>query len=167
MAARLPASPLPVAWRGPLPALIHGLGLGPATRAWLEGHDLQGRPYRLTQQRGQVVLVVFWSAACAGCRDLLAELHGRRAAWPAQDFAIVMVATDARREDATACEHLLPPAPGVTSLWRAAPGHRDGFGQPEPLPTAFVLDREGRIVERHAGRLPADAWTRIEALLRA
>lgn len=165
MAARLPATRLPVAWRGPLPALIHGLGLGAPARAWLEGRSVDGGPYRLTQERGQVVLVVLWSTACALCIETLSDLHSRCAIWQARPFAVVTLATDAQHEHVVATARRLPPAPDVTVLWRGAPGHRDGFGSPEQLPTAFLVDRDGRIVERYVGRLPDEAWARIETLL--
>ena len=165
MAARLPVARLPVAWRGPLPALIYGLGLEAPSRAWLEGRRLDGDPYRLTQERGQVVLVLLWSAACALCHDTLADLHGRRAVWQARPLAIVTLATDAQHEAVIESMRRLPSTQGVIALWRGTPGHRDGFGSPEQLPAAFVLDREGRIVERYVGRLPPEAWARIEALL--
>lgn len=179
MAARLPATRLPVAWRGPLPALIYGLGLGAPARAWLEGRSVDGGPYRLTQERGQVVLVVLWSTACALCIETLSDLHSRCAIWQARPFAVVTLATDAQHEHVVATARRLPPAPDVTVLWRGArpprrlrqPGaaaHRL-LGRPRrPHRRALCRPPAGRGLGTHrdaAGLTPAVARPRRFGLL--
>lgn len=137
--------------------------------AQLEGRTLAGRPFTLASQRGKVVMVVFWSTACAVCRDTLPELRANYAGWRGKPFELVLVATDAQRQDVVTYEALLdrivPASAQFPSLWRQEPGHRDGFGPPGQLPATFVIDREGRAVERFAGRIPAEAWDRVAELL--
>lgn len=164
MAARLPAITMPATWRGPLPALLFGLGLdAAAARARLQGHDLAGRAVRLTPRGGRWALLVLCVLGCEADRELLQELRGRHARAP--HFDLVLVATDGLRDEvaevAAALDRVAPAAPGASLLWRHAPGHSDGFGQPARLPALFLIDGQGRIVERHADRLPAAAWQRL------
>lgn len=149
--------------------------LGAATLAMaqpvarIDGRGLDGKPFDLAAQRGKVVMVVFWSTACAVCRDTLPELRANYAGWRGKPFELVVVATDPRRQDVVDYENLLerivPTTSRFPSLWRAEPGHRDGFGVVGQLPATFVLDREGRIVERFNGRIPTEAWDRVAELL--
>lgn len=135
----------------------------------LNGRTLDGTPFSLAAQRGKVVMVVFWSTGCAVCRDTLPELRRNYAGWSGRPFELVTVATDAQRGDVLAydrlIEQIVPMTERFPALWRAEPGHDDGFGAPGPLPATFVIDRAGRIAERFNGRVPAEAWDRVAELL--
>ena len=51
-------------------------------------------------------------------------------------------------------------------LWAGEPGYQDSFGKPTTmLPASFLLDKNGKIVERYQGRIPAEAWDKIAELL--
>lgn len=140
-----------------------------AAAAQLEGTALDGKPYALSAQRGKVVMVVFWSTACAVCRDMLPELRANHAGWRGKPFELVTVATDAKRQDVLdherIVEQIVPRHERYVGLWRADPQHRDSFGAIGNLPASFVLDREGRVVERFNGRIPPEAWDRVADLL--
>jgi thiol-disulfide isomerase/thioredoxin len=119
--------------------------------------------------RGKVVLVWFWSTGCAVCRDVLPELRSNYDGWHGKPFELVTVATDGIREDVVRYERIVqaivslkeaPPA-----LWRRDPQYRDNFPAGLALPSAFLLDPAGRVVEQYAGRIPAQAWDRIAELL--
>lgn len=166
MAARLPAMTMPSTWRGPLPALLFGLGLnGAATLARLDGRDVDGRRCRLMPRQGRWALVVLWSVACEASRELMMDLRGRHAGAP--HFDLVLVATDASRDDvveaARVFDRVAPAAEGGFMLWRHEAGHRDGFGHPAELPALFLVNGDGRIVERHTKTLPDAAWQRLDA----
>lgn len=138
-------------------------------RPQLVGRTLDGKPFNLLGQRGKVVLVVFWSTACAVCRDTLPELRRNYAGWAGKPFELVIVSTDTHRQDVLdydrLVEQIVPMSERFPALWRAEPGHDDGFGAPGLLPATFVIDREGRIAERFNGRVPPEAWDRVAELL--
>lgn len=135
----------------------------------LVGRTFDGRPFSLAEQRGKVVMVVFWSTGCAVCRDKLPELRANYAGWAGRPFELVTVATDERRQDALDYDRLIarivPAAQRFPSLWRGEPGHRDGFGAADQLPAAYVIDREGRLAARFVGRIPAEAWDQVAELM--
>jgi thiol-disulfide isomerase/thioredoxin len=141
----------------------------PVDGVQLAGRTLEGRPFDLAAQRGKVVLVMFWATDCAVCRDKMAELRRNVAGWRGQPFELVAVATDARRQDVldydAALKAIVPGGERFPMLWRSDPAHRDGFGVQVRLPAAYLVDREGRVVERFIGRIPAEAWDRIADLM--
>lgn len=140
-----------------------------AAAAQIDGRSLDGKPFSLAGQRGKVVVAVFWSTSCAVCRDTLPELRANYAGWRNKPFELVVVATDPRRQDVVDYEKLLerivPTTERFPSLWRSEPGHSDGFGAVGQLPATFVIDREGRVVERFNGRIPPEAWDRVAELV--
>lgn len=156
----------PGAWAqsAPTPAI------SAATRpAQLRGTALDGSRVDLQALRGKVVLVVFWSTDCAVCRDLMPELRNNVAGWKGQAFALVGVSFDARRADALDYARLtaalVPASMHFPTLWKGDPGFVNTLGTPDMLPGAWLIDREGQVVERFQGRIPADAWNRIADLL--
>lgn len=137
--------------------------------ASLEGQTFDAQRFTLASQRGKVVMVLFWATGCAVCRDLMPELRANYAGWAGKPFELVTVSTDARRVDALDYERLLerivPLAQRFPSLWRPDPHHKDGFGAIASVPTTFVIDPAGRVVEQYVGRIPPAAWDRVAELL--
>ena len=141
----------------------------PAPPLRLEGPTLDGRPFQLASLRGKVVLVMFWNTDCAVCRDKMAELRLNAQGWAGKPFELVLVSTDRRLPDLEAYEKILgrtvPVQQRFVQLWAGAGGYRDSVGVPPQLPLTYLLDKQGQVLERHAGRIPAEAWDRIAELL--
>lgn len=135
----------------------------------LEGSDAEGQPIRLSAQRGRVVLVFHWRTGCAVCRDKMHELRANLIGWQGQAFSLIGVNADARRKDWLDYEQLVasavPTAQRFPSIWRGDPSTVDSMGPPTQWPTAVLIDKSGRPVERYVGRIPAAAWDRIAELL--
>ncbi|MGE0348721.1 peroxiredoxin family protein [Hydrogenophaga sp.] len=135
----------------------------------LRGTTLDGRPFDLAALRGKVVMVLFWSTDCAVCRDKMPELRANLKGWQGRPFELVGVSTD-RDRAAIETHHRLvqltvPESQRFTSLWTGDSQHRNSFGPPGQLPAVFLLDKSGRVVESHHGRVPPQAWDRIADLL--
>lgn len=135
----------------------------------LRGTALDGRRFDLQSLRGTVVLVVFWTTHCPVCRDVMPELRANVAGWRGQPFALVGVSHDVRRSDAQNHSQLVsatvPSAMRFPILWRGDPGFVNTLGEPTDLPSAWLVDKQGTVVERYQGRIPAHAWNRIADLL--
>lgn len=155
--------------QAPTPATVPAA----AAPAVLLGSTVDGAPFSLAALKGRVVLVMFWSTGCAVCRDKMPELRQNALGWRGQPFDLVMVSTDRRQQDLIDYERILaatvPVPQRFIQLWNGATGYRDTLVGTAlagaSLPTAFLLDKSGRVVERYSGRIPAEAWDRIADLL--
>jgi peroxiredoxin len=121
----------------------------------IEGADLDGRPMKLSDYRGKVVLVVFWHSATIGRTAELPRLAEKMKGRP---FALLGVACD---EDPKVARAAAEKA-GLT--W---PSWADGRPREGPIatrhqilncPASFLLDARGIIREkRPLGFIPAEA----------
>jgi peroxiredoxin len=111
--------------------------------------DLQGQAVRLSQYRGQVVLLNLWATWCPPCRE---EMPSMERLWQRlKDRGFVLLAVSEDEQGAAAVR------PFVQEMQLTFPvlldptgdvGSRYGvWGYPE----SFLIDREGRVVERVIG----------------
>lgn len=155
------------------------LALGAVAPAWsqapappppqVDGRTIEGKPFQLASLKGKVVLLMYWSTDCAVCRDKMPELRQNYAGWSGKPFEMVLVATDRRLKDLQDYEAIIsrtvPLKQRFVQLWAGEPGYRDSFGKPAQLPASFLVDKNGKVVERYLGRIPPEAWDRIAELL--
>lgn len=150
------------------PPAVAGPAVAPT--AALAGRTLDGRPFTLAALRGKVVLVYFWRTDCAVCRTIMAELLANVGGWQGKPFELVAVSLDARRADLVDYERIIattvPTAQRFSVLWAGEPGHADSLlSTRSSLPLNVIIDPQGRVVQRHEGRLPGEAWDRIAELM--
>ena len=135
----------------------------------IDGKTIDGNPFKLSSLKGKVVLVMFWSTGCAVCRDKMPELRNNYAGWAGKPFELVAVSTDGRVQDLLDYERIIsrtvPMKERFVQLWTGESGYKDNLGKHAILPTAYLLDKTGKVVERYAGRIPAEAWDKIADLL--
>lgn len=110
-----------------------------------------GTPVSLESYRGKVVLVDFWAVWCAPCIKALPEIAALHTEFAARDLIVlgVNIDTDAKKRDKFLKKHsyahpILFDDP-ASPAWQA-------FGV-QAIPAAFLIDREGRIVQQWTGRV--------------
>lgn len=149
-------------------------GAGPALAAEapappLSGSTFDGRPFDLAQRRGRVVMLVLWRTDCAVCLSKMPELRANAAGWATKPFDLVTVNLDPRREDALAYEAALRQTGAARlpmwTLWHGNLRLPAEWQQPARLPVLLLIDAEGRLVKRHEGRVPPEAWDEVAELL--
>lgn len=143
----------------------------------LQGKRLDGQAFDLSSLKGKVTLLFYWSTNCPVCRDKMPELRENYAGWRKQAFELVTVSVDARKKDLDDYEQILsvmvPTPQRFIQLWAGEPGYRDSLvdaagkpvGKSSHLPSAYLIDKSGKVVETYTGRIPAEAWDRIAELL--
>ncbi|WP_305998514.1 TlpA family protein disulfide reductase [Blastococcus carthaginiensis] len=132
----------------------------------LRGPTLAGGELDLAELRGYVVVVNFWAAWCAPCRQELPALvaEGRRL----HDRGVRLVGVDARDGERQArallaevggdpASSVVDPDGRLTAAW-GVPG----------LPATVIVDADGRVAARRLGVVTGD-WIRahVEPLLEA
>ncbi|MBZ5539106.1 MAG: TlpA family protein disulfide reductase [Acidobacteriia bacterium] len=125
--------------------------------------DLAGKPLALAALRGKVVLLNFWATWCKPCRAEIPDLIDLQTKY-AGKLQIVGLSVD---DDAPGDVQKFVQEFGINyPVALAPPGLRELYGGIPALPTSFVLDTEGRVVQKHTGlRDPALYETEIRALL--
>jgi thiol-disulfide isomerase/thioredoxin len=124
---------------------------------------LDGKPLSLATARGKVVLLNFWATWCGPCRAEIPDLIALQQKYKDQLQIIGLTVDDddeSTIKQVVADEHINYP------VAMASPDVRLQYGGIAALPTSFVLDARGRVVQKHEGlRDPALYETEIRALL--
>src|SRR6266550_1155410 len=124
---------------------------------------LDGKPVTLADSKGKVILLNFWATWCGPCRAELYDLIDLQAKYKDR-FQILSLIVD---DDDSATIQAVVEKYGINYPVALAPNEiRMQYGGIAALPTSFVLDTEGRIVQKHEGlRDPRLYETEIRALL--
>jgi thiol-disulfide isomerase/thioredoxin len=129
----------------------------------LQAQDLLGNPVSKENWAGKVVIMNFWATWCPPCRVEIPELiklkkeyHGR--------LEIVGIS-----EDDDPAESVLKFArqKGMNyPIVMATPELVESYGGVPALPTSFLIDTQGRVVQKHSGLYPIESYDReIRSLL--
>ncbi len=124
----------------------------PSAVATFSARDLDDREISSAQFRGKVTLVNYWATWCPPCRAEIPDLIALQKKYP-DDVQIIGISEDdipAAEVKRFATEHEFN-YPVVMS----SPELSKIFTGVAALPTSFILDREGRLVQRHVGMLEA------------
>jgi thiol-disulfide isomerase/thioredoxin len=125
--------------------------------------DLKGQFISSAQLRGKVVIVNFWATWCPPCQEEIPELMELQKEFQGK-LQIVGVSMD----DGTAeqVEQFAGKIGMNYPIVMGSDGLGDEYGGIPALPTSFVVDPEGRVVQKHVGLYPKDVYeTEIRALL--
>ena len=150
---------LSLMWLYPLPVPAGELSEVPAAQPpSLNLPDLAGQPRSLDEFEGKVVLVTFWASWCSPCIEEMPSIRRLAATMSDQPFTVVGVNVGEGERRAKAAARrlgigfpvLLDKDSNVFKAWGA-----------DVLPTAYVLDRSGRI--RYVARGPVD-WDRVDVI---
>ncbi len=111
-------------------------------------NDLEGKPLSLAEAKGKIVLLNFWATWCGPCRAEIPDLVDLQKRY-ADKLEIIALATD--EEDADEVRRFVLKS-GINYRVAMAPdGVKREYGGIAALPTSFVIDSQGRIVQKHVG----------------
>ncbi len=115
--------------------------------------DLNGRAISSADLRGKVVIVNFWATWCPPCREEIPDLIALQTKYRDQ-LVVLGISEDegpVGEVEAFVAEHKMNYPVALTT-----PELRKVFRGVTALPTTFVVDREGRIAQKHVGLLNAE-----------
>ena len=120
-----------------------------------QARDLSGNAVSSVDWKGKVVLMNFWATWCAPCREEIPELISLQTQYKDR-LLIVGVSED---DD--------PPEKVLQFVQKAGMNYpvvmatteiSDAYGGVPALPTSFVIDPQGRVVQRHTGEYPIETY---------
>jgi peroxiredoxin len=111
--------------------------------------SLDGKRLRLSDYRGKAVLLNFWATWCAPCKIEMPWFVDLQKQYAAQGLQVIGVAMDDSGEEAIAKFAREMGVNYPVLIGKEAVG--DAYGGVEFLPTTFIIDRQGRVVERVFG----------------
>ncbi|MEU5311166.1 TlpA disulfide reductase family protein [Streptomyces sp. NPDC021562] len=146
----------------PVSPLIRVAAADRQTAPDLTGEDLDGRPVRLADYRGKVVVLNVWASWCSPCRAEAPELSQAQRELAAEGVQVLGVDMDARREKGRAFQEqhrLSYPSlhdPASRQLLRLPRGYKA-----QALPYTLFVDRDGKIAARYLSPLTAAGVRRV------
>jgi cytochrome c biogenesis protein CcmG/thiol:disulfide interchange protein DsbE len=121
--------------------------------------DLQDQDVRLSSYKGQVVFVNFWATWCGPCRQEIPHFVDLVNKYGKDGFTVLGIALDPREFEKVApfAEQMginypvLYDKSGVSQL----------YGGIRSIPTTFVVNRDGKVVDQIVGSRPHEVFEQI------
>src|SRR3982751_3717434 len=102
----------------------------------------------LAQHRGRVVIVDFWASWCKPCRQSIPWLNAMRVRYASQGLDVIGVNVDAEHADAV---RFLRDVPIEFEVVFDPRGELAKAFKVQGMPSSFVFDRSGKLVQTHLG----------------
>jgi len=121
---------------------------GSVAPSW-ELRDLQGEAFRSSDLEGKVIVLDFWATWCPPCRKEIPGFIELQEQYGDEGVVVVGVSLD---EGGPATVVPFVEETGINYL--VVMGDSEvvkAFGGITSIPTTFIIDRDGQIVERHVG----------------
>ena len=110
--------------------------------------DLDGKPLSLAASRGKVVLLNFWATWCGPCRAEIPDLIEIQKRY---GDSLQIIGLDVDDDDVAEVKKFVEKNGINYPVGMATNEIRIQYGGVAALPTSFVLDKEGRVVQKHEG----------------
>lgn len=126
---------------------------------------LDGKPFDLAAEKGEVVFLNVWATWCGPCRAEIPELKKMQSAYASRGFKVIGVSVD---EGGPEQVKDFVKEEGVTyPIALDAEGRIANLLQTTVLPTSLLIDRSGTIVWRQVGQIEPNDEGLANALKKA
>lgn len=127
--------------------------------------SFDGKTVKLSDYKGKVVIIDFWATWCPPCRKGIPDLISIQNEYK-NDVVIIGISLDG--------EKTIKDVPGFVKSYAInypiVYGNEkvvNDYGGIEGIPTAFLVDKKGNIVDKHVGLVPKDTYVnKIKELLK-
>ena len=121
----------------------------------VEFQTLAGKPFRLKELQGQVVLLNFWATYCIPCREEIPALNALQHELQAQGLKIVGASLDDTVDGVNAYQQEV--AKFDYEVLLGGSDAKVKFAQ-SVLPTTYLIDRQGRLRQKIIGARDKAGW---------
>jgi thiol-disulfide isomerase/thioredoxin len=112
-----------------------------------------GRPERLLDHAGKIVVLEFWATWCGPCQPKMAELESYSKKYPDWKGKVVLIAASVDDSEEAATKHLRAKGWNEThNVWVGAEAIKTYHV--EAIPTAYIIGRQGKIVAANPASIP-------------
>jgi thiol-disulfide isomerase/thioredoxin len=137
----------------------------------LAGTTFNGKAFKLNTGKGDVVLVAFWATWCPTCRAEMPAFSKFYEENKKAGFELVAISIDDEMTDideyVKTSNWMNKNQQSFPSLWRNASNYKDNFGKVYATPTAFLIGRDGKVLESFKGEIKPEQWAHIKAAIAA
>ena len=113
-------------------------------------NDLDGRPVRLSDLKGKVVLIEFWATWCPPCTMAIPELNALQRKYMDRDFVILSISTD---EDISTVRSYVEENDVLFPVLFDDKNVNSSYGV-YTIPTVVIIDENGIVLKNHMGFAP-------------
>jgi thiol-disulfide isomerase/thioredoxin len=121
--------------------------------------DLNGHAVGSAELKGKVVVLDFWATWCVPCIGEIPGYIELQKKYGPQGLVIVGVSVDQKKPEYV--RKFVETKKMNYTVAMANDTIVDAFGGFESIPTTFLINREGRIVNRKVGAMPADEYEKL------
>jgi len=120
--------------------------------------SVDGKTVKLSDYKGKIVIVDFWATWCGPCRKGIPDLIEIQKEFK-DDVVVIGISLD---RDTKQDVPKFVKNYGINYSIVYGDGKVDrNFGGIEAIPTAFVIDRKGNIVDKHVGLVPKSTYVNL------
>lgn len=118
--------------------------------------DINGEEYRLSDHRGEIIVLNFWATWCNPCMAELPHLNQIDKNYEDQDVNVVAISIDAARHASKVKAYVKSRRYAFTTLIDRDTTVVAQYNPSKGIPYTVVIDRQGRIVHFHTGYAAGD-----------
>lgn len=115
--------------------------------------DTQGKKVSLSDYKGKVVIIDFWATWCPPCRRGIPDLIDIQKQFKNKVVVLgISVDTDTKGDVPSFIKNM-----GINyTVLFATPEVVQAYGNIDAIPTSFIIDKKGKIVNQHVGLTPKE-----------
>ena len=127
-------------------------------------YTLDGKEVKLSDNLGKVVILDFWATWCAPCRKGIPDLISIQNEFK-DDLVVIGISLD----QPSTQDQLIPFIQSYGINYPVVLGNievSNAYGNIQAIPTSFIIDQQGNIINKHIGSVPKSTLTEeINSLL--